>query len=84
MFELLNVSGVYLTPDGEYLKGGELEEYMRQVVTTGPLQEAGPETLPPKDIMRYFRFLSLPLFLFSPTLTLFHPCCMYHIDSLSP
>jgi dynactin 1 len=38
--------------DGEYLKGGELEEYMRQVVTTGPLQEARPETLPPKDILR--------------------------------
>ena len=39
--------------DGEHLTGGELDEYVRQVVTTGPLQEAGPETVPPKDIMRY-------------------------------
>ena len=41
-----------LVVDGEHLTSGELDEYIRQVVTTGPLQEVAPDTVPPKDIMR--------------------------------
>ena len=47
------ILGSILPPDGEHLTGGELDEFVKQVVTTGPLQEAGPQTLPPKDILRY-------------------------------
>lgn len=34
------------------MTGSELDGYLRQVVTTGPLQEAGPDTMSPHDIMR--------------------------------
>ena len=69
----------YPIPDGEHLTGGELDEYVKQVVTTGPLQEAGPETLPPKDIMRYTSplpcMLHLSIVIYDLTTTL---CCSMH------
>ena len=49
-----------LYPEGEKLTSGELQEFIRQVIDSGTLQEAGSEvsSQPPRDMLRAVMSLS--------------------------